>query len=265
MRVTILWAVVSPLFSQQRPLVTERVETVPEGKRQVELGAEFFQDAVFALAGLKGDLSRVGVYGVRLGAGEKIEVQVLGTVQNVLNVEDRFAAPASTRLDFSGNSTSDFGDITVATKMGFTDQTSIWPALGMRFGAELPIASNESGLGVDETNAFTSLLLEKHFGGLELWGNIGLTLLGDPLDGGAQDDLLTYGLAFLCPLNTRFNLVGEWNGRAGPGGVGTEEQSLLRVGAQIKAAGFYWDAGVAAGLEETDPSWGLLVGLSKRF
>ena len=64
------------VFSQQRPLVTERAETVPRGHILFDIGLEFLQDAVFAFSGLEGDLTRIGVLGARIGVADNVELQV---------------------------------------------------------------------------------------------------------------------------------------------------------------------------------------------
>jgi hypothetical protein len=72
-------------------------------------------------------------------------------------------------------------------------------------------------------------------------------------------------LGFVFPLNSELNVFADWNGRAGPGGIGTEERSSVRLGAQVSAAGLYWDAAFIVGFKDTDPTTGLAVGLSKDF
>ncbi len=246
-------------------MITERVETVPRGGFRLELGFEFLQDAVFPLSGLEGDLSRVGVLGLRFGAGEKVEIQILGTIQDFLNVNRRFAAPNSNSLDFSGNSTSDFGDFTLATKVQLVKEKLGVPGIGVRFGVELPNASTESGLGNDETNAFGGLLIEKKVANLRLIGNAGVAILGDPTSASGQDDLFTYGAAATLDLSPRVTLLAEVYGRTGPGGIGTEDQTRVRAGAQIEAGGIYWDLAGFWGIEDTDPDSGFIIGFSKTF
>ncbi len=253
------------LLAQQRPLVTERVSTVGKGAVRLELGFEFLQDAVYPLAGLEGDLSRVGVLGIRAGAGDKVEIQILGTLQDFLNVNRRFDAPNSGLLDFQGNSTSDFGDFTLATKVTFTEPGTGSPGLGFRFGFELPNASNESGLGVDETNVFGSLLVEQPVGRLTLLGNAGIAILGDPLENSSQDDLFIYGAAATLDASQRLQLLAEISGRRGPGSIGTEDQTRVRAGIRLQAGGAFWDIAGFWGIEDTDPSSGVIIGVSKSF
>lgn len=253
------------LFSQQRPLITERAETVKKNILLFDIGMEFLQDAVFAFSGLEGDLTRIGVVGVRFGAADNVEIQILGTIQNILSIKNRFDAPNTPNLDFSGNSTSDFGDFTMATKVLLKEEGNGWPALGTRFGFQMPNASNQNGLSNDETNFFSSFLLQKQFGRLQFFTELGLVVLGDPVSPGAQDDLFTYGFALMHSLNDQINLVVDAYGRVGAGGIGTEEQTRLRLGTQIKAAGLYWDVALFLGFRHTDPSSGLIVGVSKAF
>lgn len=261
----LLIALAPTAFAQQRPLVTERADTVEKGHLLIDAGVEFLQEAQFPLSGLEGELTRAGVLGFRLGASENVEIQILGIVQDILNVEQQHPAPNSSRLTFSGNSTSDVGDFSFATKVRMRKESGGWPAIALRFGAELPNASNESGLGNDETNVFGSLLLQKKIGELTFFSNFGLVILGDPLTAASQDDLFTYGLAFLYPVHPRVQALLDFYGRAGPGGMGTEEQTRMRVGSRIEAAGLYWDASLFVGFRETDPSTGFILGVSRQI
>ncbi len=253
------------LLGQQRPLITETTDTVAERHLRVEFGAEWLRDAVFPLSGLGGDLTRFGVFGLRFGVGQAAEIELQGVAQDRLSINKRSAAPHSSILDLSGNSTNDSGDLVLGTKFRFVQEQKGRPALGFRFAVELPNASNEKGLGNDETNAYASFLLSKRIGKAQVNGNLGLAILGDPLDAGAQDDLLTYGLSGIYEASGKVNLVADFYGRTGPGGIGTEEQARLRAGLQVKAWDFYWDAGLFAGFRSTDPSWGIIFGLSREF
>ena len=256
---------ISLLHSQHRPLITERAETVPRGYALFDLGIEYLQNAVFPFSGLKGDLTRAGVLGFRVGAADNVEIQVLGTVQHVLSIQERFDAPNTPRLEIPGDSTHDVGDFSLATKVRFLKEDGKRPALAFRFGMQLPNASNENGLGNDETNIFGSFLLEKEFGKVRFLTNLGIVILGDPVEAGSQDDLFTYGVAALYQVHPRVSLVGDIYGRTGPGGIGTEDQSRLRLGAQVEAARLHWDVGLFLGFLDSDPDSGVIFGISKQF
>jgi len=261
----ILFLVTSTLLAQNRPLKTEFVETVEKGKVRFELGFDFLQEVEFPLSGLKGDLTRIGVLGLRFGAGENVEIHFDWTAQNVLNVDEKSDAPNSSILDFDGNSTNDFGDLILATKIRLLGEKEKRPAFGFRFAVELPNASNESGLGNDQTNFYAGFLLEKKIIRLRLISNVGVAILGDPTKVSSQKDLVTYGLAAVYPVHPQINVFADLNGRAGSGGIGTEEQNILRIGGQLYALGVRWDIGFLAGFYDTDPSTGVMVGLSHDF
>ncbi len=271
LRIRAPWLIPALLFSslsglsQQRPLVTERAATVEDGHLLFDVGFEFLQDAVFPFSGLKGDLSNVAVMGARFGMGSRVEVQMLWTARQFLNINERFDAPGSGNLNFSGNSTDDFGNLNMATKVNLISGQQKTLIIASRFGVELPNTSNEKGLGTDETNFFTQLLVEKRLDRVDVIGNVGLAILGDPVDAGAQDDLLTYGFAVVARATPRLNLVAEINGRNGPSGIRIEEQSRIRAGIQYQAGGVTWDLAGFWGLKDTDPDTGIIVGLSKTF
>ena len=54
------------------------------------------------------------------------------------------------------------------------------PAFGLRFATKLPNASNESGLGLDTTDFYVSLLGAKTVQSIRVVGNLGVGILADP-------------------------------------------------------------------------------------
>ena len=87
------------------------------------------------------------------------------------------------------------------------------PALGIRFATKLPNASNESGLGLDTTDFYVSLLGAKTVQSIRVVGNLGVGILADPTNGHRQNDVLTYGLSFARAMTQAAEIVGELNGR----------------------------------------------------
>ena len=83
----------------------------------------------------------------------------------------------------------------------------------MRFATRLPNASNESGLGLDTTDFFVSVLLGKTVQSIRFVGNAGLGILGDPVRGDRQNDVLTYGFSVARAVRQGLEVVGEVNGR----------------------------------------------------
>ena len=94
---------------------------------------------------------------------------------------------------------------------------------------------------------------------------MGLAILGNPVVPGSQDDLFTYGAALTYLVHPQINLLIDGMGRMGPGDIGTEEQFSLRLGSRIEAVGLHWDVAAFVGFYESDPSSGLVLGVSRAF
>jgi len=254
-----------PSWSQQRPLRTDDAELLEVGKIRTELGVEFLHNQSYSLSGLEGDLTRLGVTAFHVGVGEYAEFQISGVIQDFLSVSNRTTAviPPS----FDGNSTHDFGDLVLGTKLKLARESGRRPAFAFKFAVELPNAKHDSGLGTDQTEFYASILLSKRIAKARILGNVGLAILGNPVVIGRQADVLTYGLAALLPLKSRINLVAEINGRKGPNPqrVGNEDQSQMRLGVQLLAGGLRWDMGGVAGFKKYDPDSGLAVGITYVF
>ena len=256
--------------AQQRPLTTEEVLTVRPGAALVQVGFEFLQGASFPLSGLEGDLTRVGVIDVRFGISHAAEIQVQGAIRNLLSVDEQRTAFITPTLSRSGTSTSDVGDFTLAAKFRLLPETDRRPSIGLRFGFEMPNSDESRGLGLNTTNVFFTLLAQKHFGKLNLFGNLGLGILQAPAGLFSQNDVILYGVGATYPLNEKVNVVsevaGRWSTRDTPADsplVATGSRSQARLGVQVFAGGFRWDFAGIAGLTENDPDTGFTFGVSK--
>jgi len=254
--------------AQQRPLLTEDVDIIPPGTLRIEAGIDFMQDARFPLSGLSGDLTRVGVIGVNVGLSPNVQFEIEGVLQNFLSVNSVAPSPAIPR-GFAGGSTNDTGDFRLATKIKIRSETKRGPSLGFRFGVDLPNSNETRGIGVNQTNAFGTILVGKKFGRddrLNLFGNLGIGILTAPTEQFTQNDVLLYGIAGIYRVNRQINVAGEINGRAntrrGRAPFGTESQSEARLGLQVRATGLRFDFAGIAGLGEFSPRTGLTFGVT---
>jgi hypothetical protein len=257
-------SLVLPTFGQQRPLVTERVTTVPEGEMRLDVGFEFLQQLRFPLSGLRGDLSRMGVVGLSIGVAPRVEVQIRGTLQNYLSIDEKHGGAIPLRLP-TPQSTHDVGDFSLWTKIRLRATGGRWPALGLRFGVELPNSDQARGIGTNQTNVFAAVLAEKSWRALDLFGHIGLGILPAPMEPFTQNDVLLYGLAGVYRVSERVNLVAEANGWANTRGVaplGTESRGQARIGLQIRTGRVWWDLAGVRGLTAIDPRSGIAFGMS---
>ncbi len=259
-------------FAQQRPLLTDDVDTTPVGAVEVAAGVDFEQNAKFPLSGLRGDLTRVGDIRVKIGFASNIEFQVEGVLQNFLAVNSAFA-PSAVPLNLNNNSSNDTGDFTLSTKIKLRNETRNLPALGFKFGFELPNSDQSRGIGTNQINVFGKILLQKKFGRragktprVNAFGNLGLAILTAPIERFTQNDVLIYGLAGIFRINDRVNVVGEVNGRSntrsGRAPLGTESLSQFRVGTQIKASNLRFDTAAIFGLTRFSPRTGVTFGIT---
>ena len=248
---------------QVRSLRTESPELIGVGQVRAGFAVEFLHRARYSLSGLEGDLLRLGVIDVSVGVGDYAEFRLSGVCRDFLTVSRR--SPAVIPATFMGDTTSDFGDLILGAKMKLATEKGVRPAFAFSFAAELPNATNESGLGADETQFFARLALSKHLGRAQLVGNLGLAILGSAVQPNSQADLLTYGFEAIVPLHKKFELVGEVYGRQGPPRVGNESLAQVQMGARFLAAGLRWDVAGMAGLRHFNPSTGLSVGVTYEF
>ena len=260
---------VSSVQAQQRPLLTEDVDIIPPGTIRIEAGLDFLQDARFPVSGITGDLTRVGVIGINFGMGPNVEFQIEGVAQNVLSINSRGPSAIPLNLLPGANSSNDTGDFTLSAKFKLRNETRRGPSLGFRFGVQLPNSSQGTGIGLNQTNAFGSLLIGKRFGRdgrLNTFGNVGIAILTAPTELFSQNDVITYGLAGIYRINRQFAIAAEVNGRAntrpGNGPLGTESQSEARLGMQIRASGLRFDFAGIKGLTSFTHNSGFTVGVT---
>ncbi len=258
-----------PALAQQRPLVTEDPETVGAGQVLVEAGIDYVRDAVYPVSGLEGHLLRAPVVGVSIGISSIAELQFDGGVYNRLSINRRFSAPLDGMLAVDGDMTSSVEDLVVGTKVRLMSEGSSRPGAALRLATQLPNASNESGLGLDTTNFFASLLVAKTVESVRLVTNVGLGILGDPTRGDRQNDVLTYGISFARAISQSGEVVGEVNGRvntrSGTPPPGTDSRSTLRFGSRYTVSAVRADAAVIIGLTTRDPGFGVAAGLTYVF
>ena len=255
--------------AQQRPLLTEDVDIIPPGSVRIETGIDFLQGAKFTASGLTGDLTRVGVIGINIGFAPNVEFQIEGVAQNFLSINTRGASAIPLSIAPGANSTNDTGDFILWTKFKLRSETKRGPALGFRFGVQLPNSNQTRGIGLNQTNAYGSILVGKKFGRngrLNTFGNLGIAILTAPTQLFSQNDVITYGAAGIFRINKQFSVAGEVNGRAntrpGDGPLGTESQAEARLGMQVRASGLRFDFAGIKGLTRFTHDTGLTVGVT---
>jgi hypothetical protein len=247
----------APAFAQQRPLVTEDPQTIGDGRMLIEAGLDYVRDADYPTSGLEGNLFRFPLIGISVGVGQR------------LAITDRRDAPLSHMLTASGDSTWSIEDLVIGTKVRLLSEGASRPAIALRSATRLPNASNESGLGLDTMDFFSSLLFAKTVQSVRVVGNFGLGILGDPTRGDRQNDVLTYGVSFARAITNAAEVVGEINGRhdtrRGDPPPGTESRSMVRFGARYTVGTLRADAALLVGVTSNDPGIGAAAGFTYVF
>lgn len=224
----LLFCSLSLLQAQQHPLPVERVPLLDAGTASFDFGIAHFRHQRFPLSGLTGDLSKFGDIKLAVALSEYAQVEMSGTLLNVLQITRREPA-FNSAIVISSNPTADIGDFTFWTKVAVLSEYSSGLGAAIRFGVQLPNASNESGLGVDELNFYSTFLFQKHFAGL--WTlNVGLGILGDPTTVSQQHDVFLYGIEYLLPVGSSTFFMAQVLGRRGHEGIGVHHLSSYKAG-----------------------------------
>ena len=242
-----------------------RPEPYRAGACAVEVGFDFFKGAKFPLSGLGGDLSRVGDLSIHIGLSPRVEIQFAASTQNFLDVKAQSPSVVSPQLSRGGTSSSDFGDLSVATKIALLKEKSSGPAVSLLGRVELPTSNEQKGIGTNTTNFFAEFLVGKQFGRLRTFGKLGVGILQSPAELFDQNDVLTYGGVTLYRLHKKVNFVAEVSGRKNTRGLAalsTESRSQARYGLQVSWGGVRWDMGGMVGLNRNSPANGILFGVT---
>lgn len=267
----LLAAIFGTAEAQQRPLITDDIDITPAGSIEIGAGVDFLQNAKFPLSGIKGDLTRLGDIRVRTGLAPNVEMQIEGVLQNFVAINSQTVSPIP--LSVTGNSTNDFDDFIVSAKIKLRSETKNLPAIGLKFGFQMPNSDQARGIGTNQISVFSKVIVQKKFGSVlnrtskfNLFGNIGLGIMTAPLAAFSQNDVILYGIAGIYRVNGRINVVSEINGRqnirSGAAPIGTESVGQFRVGTQIKASGLRFDAAAAFGLTKYSPRTGVIFGVT---
>jgi hypothetical protein len=261
-----LWPIAAT--AQQRPLVTEDPETIGAGLVLVEAGFDYMNDVVYPVSGLEGNLLRLPTVGTSLGVGSIAEIQVDWSPYQRLSVKDQFIAPLSGLVEFTGDATTDIEDLVIATKVRLLSEAPGRPALGVRLATKLPLAGNDSGLGLETTDVLASFLVGKTVQSVRIVGNFGLGIIGDPTVGNRQGEVLLYGGSVARALRQGFEVVGEINGwwsLEDPPPPGSDDRSQLRFGSRYTRGSVRVDGGLVIGLTSRDPDFGFTAGATWVF
>ena len=262
-------AAVTTAQAQSRPLATEDPETVPAGFILLEGGFDFLAGTPFPASGLKGDLYRIGTFGLSIGVNSSVELQVDGGLRRRLSITSFDpTAPLAGRYTGDTDSTGSFDDLSIGAKIRFVTETESRPAFALRFATKLPNVSTETGLGTGTTDFQIALATAKTVRSTRVAANFGMAIMAEPSVAATQNHLVTYGASVARALATGVEFVGEINGRLDAGdnaGPGTESRGGVRLGGRFTRGPVRFDGGFLLGITDLDPSWGFTLGFTWVF
>ena len=254
----------STVCAQQRPLTTEDPEVIGDGRVLVEAGIETGTSVRYPLSGLHGDRVAMPV-GISVGLGRFAEFQI-DTGYTWLGIDGRDDAPLAFRVPPDITRTSDLIDVTVATKIRVLSEAARRPSLGVRFATRLPNATNESGLGLDTTDFYVSILAGKTIRSTRIVGNAGLGVLGNPLVGTVQSDAFRGGFSIAQAITKPVEIAGEVGGQsvwfATVPPPGAEPLGEVRAAVRYTRGRMRVDGGVLFGFTERSPAFGVMAGVT---
>ena len=255
--------------AQQRPLVTEDPETIGAGRVLVEGGVDYSWDVEFPASGLQGNLLRIPLIGFSVGVSSIAELQIDGGLHNRLSITGQDpSAPLAGMLTVTDDTTGDVEDIAIGTKVRIVSEGMRRPAFGFRFATRLPNANNETGLGLDTTDFYASILVGKTVRSTRVVGNIGLGIIGDPVRADRQNDVTLYGVSLARALTNRAELVGEVNGWLNSRHdalIASDSRSIVRLGARYTIGTWRADGAILFGITPHDPAFGFAAGATYVF
>ena len=260
----LLLPAVSALLAQQNPVSTESPTILPAGKARAEVGFGEYFNQPFPLSGLDGTLTKLGAVRFGYSYGGNVELQFDGTLLDILHVKSRHDA-FNTYLTTTNNVTADVGDFTLWTKFRLISEYHFFSTVSIRFGVQLPNASNESGLGIDEFDFYSSFLLEKHIAGIRWVLNAGLGILGDPATLSEQHDTFIYAVGGYIPIGDNSTFILEAAGRTGHHGIGVYRLSNAKFGGMTMAAGLSWKVLGVMSFAPSDNSKGVELVIGHNF
>lgn len=231
------------------PLETQRIVCPAGGVVVLDAYAELQRTPLVAYRHPKGELLRLPVMSARVNPADDVEIQVSAPAQLWSYGDD-------------GVKRNETGDIVLGTKWAAFRERGPLPGAGVRWTVKLPNASDQTGLGTDQPDVGAQLLVSRTLGSrLQLDGNMGLLIMGDPTHQVDQVDVFTYGVAASGRISDRLAGVFEVAGMSGK----------QRFKPQCDArAGLVWEgpwpttllyAAVAAPLDRHSPEWGVRLGV----
>jgi hypothetical protein len=220
--------VLSSAYAQRPVILTERAGTMGAGRVELGIGLEYFKKTEAPALDYPFSELRLMVAGAHFGVADNVD----------FNLDWRGGLLAHFP---AGGSGFDWGDLMISSKIRILKENTIWPALGVRSSVKLPNTSYlPYRLGSDQTDVHLHLLMSKTWGDVLTAMNVGVGIVGDPLNPGRQDDLIMVSSAAIMPISFASSLFLEVYGFDGH--LDNDDKLMLRFGGSTTIGGLQWHA-----------------------
>ena len=244
-----LLALAATVSAQTEPLLTEEATTAPAGHLALELGGDF----IAAARHYETRQTRARWDAPRL--------RLVYSAADTVEVDLEWVAWVGSASGPGFAAVSDFGDVTLRTKVRLRDGGESSATLGARFVVTLPQTSYGLGLGPDTLRTSAQALATLPVAAWRLHANAGLAIQDEVYSPHEQADFLAYGLAVERRAG-RVVLLTELAGWQGKGAPGADARGEARAGFRTDAGALSWHAALRHGLTTADGRWGMTLGVS---
>jgi hypothetical protein len=236
------------VVAQTQPLLTEEATAAAGGSLRLEIGADF----VHAEPHYETRQIRDRWDGPRL--------RLVYSPADTVEIDLEWVARVMTGAGPGFERASDFGDVTLRSKLRLRDGGEHGATLGARFTVTLPETSYGQGLGPNTLRMSAQALATLPAGAWRLHANAGLAIHDEVLRAHEQRDFLAYGLALERRVGA-FSLLSEMAGLQGDGAPGADARAEARLGVRAGTGAVRWDAALRRGLADADGTWGATAGV----
>jgi len=166
---------------------------------------------------------------------------------------------------------NDSGDVLIRSRLAFLNLHDYFCSLGVN--VKLPNASDDKGLGTDETDIYVLALISKAYGKVGMDLSAGLGILGDPRKNADQKDVAVVSLSATYPLADKINVKVEFAMNADAHDVRMignkfNDEDILKAGGGVEFPLFRGLEGellAHAGLTNSSPNYEIFLGIRKSF
>lgn len=238
-------------FAQQPVVFTDNGRTLGAGVLELGIGSEYLVKSAAPELGAPVKLRRFGRLAAHFGVSRNVDFSV-----------DWRGGLVGTYAD--GRNDSDWGDLTVTTKIRVLGGDTAGFSLAVRSSVKLPNTSRlPHKLGSDATDYYFQILGSHTMPAVELRATAGFGILGSPRISNSQDDIYTLGAAAVFPLSAGLRAFAELSGFVSS--LDVNNKCVARSGISAEVAGIQLHLFGSVRVAGTDKDFGTAFELTENW